>query len=120
MQFTQINVFEYGTERGRRVGGKEENEGEGGELLRRTDPLFLDCLVPSFSPHSVSDFFLSPSLSLSLPDLCGHCLWGRQVLVPTQFPSNEEKNGVRFPFIPYPPQQAGSPACLCSLISGDI
>lgn len=42
------------------------------------------------------------------------------MLVPTQFPSHKEKNGLRFPFIPYPAHQAGRPACLCSLISGDI
>lgn len=65
--------------------------------------------------YPVPRFCLLPTRSL-----LGKGVGGGGVLVPTQFPSHKEKNGLRFPFIPYPPHQAGRPVCLCSLISGDI
>lgn len=58
------------------------------KLNRRTDRLFFTLLCPSSLFAPIFHFFL-----------CGHCRWmGRwQVLVPTQFLSHEEKNGLRFP-----------------------
>lgn len=79
------------------MGGKDEHEGDGGKLVRQTDPLFLTV----WCPHSL----FTPTSPSSVVIVGG----GGQVLVPTQFPSREEKNGLRFPFSPYPPHQAGRP-----------
>lgn len=79
------------------VGRREEHEGEGKKKVGQTDPLFFQS-VPSFSPCSVICF------SLPLSAVIGG---GWQVLVPTQFLSHMQKNGLCFPFIPYPSQQAG-------------
>lgn len=76
------------------VGRREEHEGEGGKKLDRL-------IHFSFNRCPLSLLALS---SASLSAVIGG---GWQVLVPTQFLSHMQKNGLCFPFIPYPSQQAG-------------
>lgn len=89
----------------RRVGGKEEHEGDGEKLVRHTDPLFCS-VVPSFSPHSVSYL----SFSLSPPDLCGHC-WGVTGACSNTIPVTRGEEWPPFPLhsLSFPP---GRQACL--------
>lgn len=112
MKFTQIKLFDEEERRGEWI----EREVELGRMKGVSQWDRSTFLYPSL-----------PSVCLplwSLLRLCWRCWWRRCVCVGGggvdrclflhKSCSAGEKNGLRFPLVSYPPQQAGGLACLCS------